>query len=92
MTLAIQPGGLQSQSQAGTQALGAFTSPHQVPQAFVSLSYTPIQMGFTPISHSHSQLLLSGTSQFHASYSELTGQPTPSYTTTVTSISDVSAQ
>jgi hypothetical protein len=92
MTLAIQPGGLQSQSQAGTQALGAFTSPpHQVPQVFVSLSYTPIQMEFTPLSHSHSQLLLSGTSQFHASYSELTGQPTPSYTTAVTSISDVSA-
>jgi hypothetical protein len=49
-------------------------------------------MRFTPLSHSQSQLLLSGTSQFHASYSELIGQLTPCYTIPVISVSDMLAQ
>jgi hypothetical protein len=32
------------------------------------------------------------TSQFHATYSQITGQPTPTYSTADTSVSDVSAQ
>jgi hypothetical protein len=57
-----------------------------VPQTFQSPSYTPIQTGFTlpaqPRPH-----LLSGTpfTDLSASYSELTGQPTPSHTIVVTS-------
>jgi hypothetical protein len=46
-------------------------------------------MGFTPLTQS--QLLLPGSSQFHASYSQITGQPTPTYTTEDTSISDMLA-
>jgi hypothetical protein len=67
-----------------------FTSPvHQVPQLFVSLGFTPIQTGFTPLIQS--QLLMPDTSQFHATYSQITGQPTPTYSTADTSVSDVSA-
>jgi hypothetical protein len=54
----------------------------------VSPGFTPIQTGFTPLTQS--QLLLPGSSQFHASYSQITGQPTPTYTTVATSVSDVS--
>jgi hypothetical protein len=57
-----------------------------VPQTFQSPSYTPIQTGFTPPAQPRPHLL-SGTpfTDLSASYSELTGQPTPSYTTVVTS-------
>jgi hypothetical protein len=57
-----------------------------VPQTFQSLSYTPIQTGFTPLAQPRPHLL-SGTPfpDFSATYSELTGQLTPSYTTIVTS-------
>jgi hypothetical protein len=55
----------------------------------VSPGFTPIQTGFTPLTQS--QLLLSGSSQFHATYSQITGQPTLTYSTTDTSVSDVSA-
>jgi hypothetical protein len=53
---------------------------------FQSPSYTPIQTGFTPPTQPRPHLL-SGTPfpDFSAIYSELTGQPTPSYTTVVTS-------
>jgi hypothetical protein len=56
-----------------------------VPQTFQSPSYTPIQIGFTPPAQPRPHLL-SGTtfSNFSATYSELTGQPTPSYNTFVT--------
>jgi hypothetical protein len=60
-----------------------------VPQLFVSLGFTPIQTGFTPLIQS--QLLMPDTSQFHATYSQITGQPTPTYSTADTSVSDVSA-
>jgi hypothetical protein len=62
-----------------------------VPQTFQSPSYTPIQTGFTPPAQPRPHLL-SGTPflDFSANYSELTGQPTPSYTTFVTT-SEVSA-
>jgi hypothetical protein len=67
-----------------------FTSPvHQVPQSFVSPGFTPIQIGFTPLTQS--QLLMPGSSQFHATYSQITRQPTPTYSTADTSVSDVSA-
>jgi hypothetical protein len=69
-----------------------YTSPQQqVPQTFQSLSYTPIQTGFTPLAQPRPHLL-SGTlfPNFSATYSELTGQPTPSYTTFVTT-SEMSA-
>jgi hypothetical protein len=55
----------------------------------VSLGFTSIEIGFTPLTQS--QLLLLGSSQFHASYSQIIGQPTPTYTTKATSISDVLA-
>jgi hypothetical protein len=57
-----------------------------VPQTFQSPSYTPIQTGFTPLAQPRPHLL-SGTpfTDLSASYSELTGQPTPSHTTVVTS-------
>jgi hypothetical protein len=58
-------------------------------QLFVSLGFTPIQTGFTLLTQS--QMLLPGSSQFHASYSQITGQPTPSYSIAATSVSDVSA-
>jgi hypothetical protein len=84
-----QPSGPQSQSQFGSQAQ-VFTSPvHQVPQLFVSPGLTPIQTGFTPLTQS--QLLMPDSSQFHATYSQITGQPTPTYSTADTSVSDVSA-
>jgi hypothetical protein len=55
----------------------------------VSPGFTPIQTGFTPLTQS--QLLVPDTSQFHATYSHITGQPTPTYSTADTSVSDVSA-
>jgi hypothetical protein len=57
----------------------------QVPQTFQSPSFTPIQTGFTPPAQAEPHLL-SGTPfpDFSVTYSELTGQPTPSYTTFVT--------
>jgi hypothetical protein len=36
-------------------------------------------------------MLLPGSSQFHASYSQITGQSTLTYTTAATSVSDMSA-
>jgi hypothetical protein len=62
-----------------------------VSQTFQSPSYTPIQTGFTPPAQPGPHLL-SGTPfpDFGATYSELTGQPTPSYTTFVTT-SEMSA-
>jgi hypothetical protein len=56
-----------------------------VPQTFQSPSFTPIQTGFTPPAQPGPHLL-SGTSfpDFSATYSELTGQLTPSYTTFMT--------
>jgi hypothetical protein len=62
-----------------------------VPQTFQSLSYTPIQTGFTPPAQLRPHLL-SGTpfTDLSATYSELTGQPPPSYTTFVTT-SEMSA-
>jgi hypothetical protein len=58
-----------------------------VPQTFQSPSYTPIQTGFTSPAQPRPHLLL-GTpfNDLSASYSELTGQPTPSHTTVVTSL------
>jgi hypothetical protein len=62
-----------------------------VPQTFQSPSYTPIQTGFTPPTQLRPHLL-SGTpfTDLSATYSELTGQPSPSYTTVVTT-SEMSA-
>jgi hypothetical protein len=56
-----------------------------VPQTFQSSSYTAIQTGFTLPAQLRPHLL-SGTpfTNLSATYSELTGQPTPSYTTFVT--------
>jgi hypothetical protein len=58
-----------------------------VPQTFQSPSYTPIQTGFTPPAQLRPHLL-SGTpfTDLSATYSELTGQPSPSYTTVVTTL------
>jgi hypothetical protein len=58
-----------------------------VPQTFQSPSFTPIQIGFTPLAQSGPHLL-SGTlfPDFSATYSELTRQPSPSYTTLVTTL------
>jgi hypothetical protein len=58
---------------------------------FQSLSYMPIQIGFTPPAQPGPHLL-SGLAfpDFSATYSELTGQPTPSHSTFVTT-SDMSA-
>jgi hypothetical protein len=59
----------------------------------VSPSYTPIQTGFTPTAQ-HRPHLLIGTSlstNLSASYSELTGQPTPTQTTALTTTSEVLA-
>jgi hypothetical protein len=83
LTPALQSSGLQSQGQPSFQ----FTSPQQqVPQMFQSLSYTPIQIGFTPPAQPRPHLLSSTPfTNLSASYSELTGQPTPSHTTVVTS-------
>jgi hypothetical protein len=88
LTLALQSSGPQSQGQPSFQ----YTSPQQqVPQTFQSPSYTPIHTGFTPLAQPGPHLL-SGTPfpDFSATYSELTGQPTPSYTTFVTT-SEMSA-
>jgi hypothetical protein len=62
-----------------------------VPKTFQSPSYTPIQTGFTPPAQPRPHLL-SGTpfTDLSATYSELTGQPSPSFTTFVTT-SEVSA-
>jgi hypothetical protein len=62
-----------------------------VPQTFQSSSFTPIQTGFTPPAQPGPHLL-SGTlfPNFSATYSELTGQPSLSYTTLVTT-SEMSA-
>jgi hypothetical protein len=58
-----------------------------MPQMFQSPSYTPIQTGFTPPAQPRPHLL-SGTpfTDLSATYSELTGQPSPSYTTFVTTL------
>jgi hypothetical protein len=88
LTLALQSSGPQSQGQPSFQ----YTSPQQqVPQMFQSPSYTSIQTGFTPPAQPGPHLL-SGPAfpDFSATYSELTGQPTPSYSTFVTT-SDMSA-
>jgi hypothetical protein len=57
-----------------------------VPQSFQSLDYTPIQIGFTPPVQHRPHLLTSTplSTDLSASYSELTGQPTPSQTTVLT--------
>jgi hypothetical protein len=83
LTPALQSSGPQSQGQPSFQ----FTSPQQqVPQTFQSPSYIPIQTGFTPPAQPRPHLLI-GTpfTDLSASYIELTGQPTPSHTTVVTS-------
>ena len=82
-TPALQPGGLQSQSQLPSQPQYT-TPPQQVTQGFVaqpvglSPAFTPLHTGFTPTTESRSQLEL-GTPEYRlsATYSELTGQPTP---------------
>ena len=81
MTLAIQPSGLQSQGPPATQ----FASPiEQVSQWFASLviaqgpHFTPIVTDFTP--PQSSSVLVSDTPvsrSLGATFSELTGQPTP---------------
>jgi hypothetical protein len=92
-TPALQLGGFQSQPQFVSQPLGpgSFTSPtQQVPQSFVSPGYTSIQTGFTPTTQLQSSLFTPGSSAFHANYSELTGQPTPSQTIALTTTLEVS--
>jgi hypothetical protein len=82
LTPALQSSGPQSQDQPSFQ----FTSPQQqVPQTFQSPSYTPIQTGFTPPAQPRPHLL-SGTpfTDLSATYSELTRQPSPLYTTVET--------
>jgi hypothetical protein len=83
LTPALQSSGLQSQGQLSFQ----FTSPQQqVPQTFQSPGYTPIQTGFTPPVQLRPHLL-TGTpfsTDLSVSYSELTGQPTPSQTIVLT--------
>jgi hypothetical protein len=57
-----------------------------VPQTFQSPGYTPIQTGFTPPVQLRPHLL-TGTpfsTDLSVSYSELTGQPTPSQTIVLT--------
>ena len=81
MTLALHPSGLQSQGQPLVQ----FASPtEQVSQWFASPviapQFTPLQTGFTPAQTS--LLLVPETivsRSLGASFSELTGQPTPPY-------------
>jgi hypothetical protein len=88
LTLALQSSGPQSQGRPSFQ----YTFPQQqIPQTFQSPSYTPIQTGFTPPAQPGPHLL-SGTvfPDFSTTYSELTGQPTPSHSTFVTT-SDMSA-
>jgi hypothetical protein len=56
-----------------------------VPQTFQSPSFTPIQTGFTPPAQPRPHLLSGAPfTDLSATYSELIGQPTPSYTTFVT--------
>jgi hypothetical protein len=88
LTPALQSSGPQSQGQPSFQ----YTSPQQqVPQTFQSPSYTPIQIRFTPPAQPGPHLLSGLTfPDFSATYSELTGQPTPSHSTFVTT-SDMSA-
>jgi hypothetical protein len=59
-----------------------------VPQIFQSPGYTPIQTGFTPLVQLRPHLLTSTpfSTDLSASYSELTGQPTPSQTIVLTTI------
>jgi hypothetical protein len=83
LTSALQSSRPSSQGQPSFQ----FTSPQlHVPQSFQSPSYTPIQTGFTPLDQPRPHLL-TGTPfvDFSATYSEFTGQPTPSHTTFATS-------
>jgi hypothetical protein len=83
LTSALPFSGPSSQDQPSFQ----FTSPQlQVPQSFQSPSYMPIQMGFTPSDQPRPHML-TGTPfiDLSATYSELTGQPTPSNTTFATS-------
>jgi hypothetical protein len=67
----------------------AFSLPHlssRCLRLFSPPGYTPIQTGFTPPVQLRSHLL-TGTpfsTDLSASYSELTGQPTPSHTTVLT--------
>jgi hypothetical protein len=88
LTPALQSSGLQSQGQSSFQ----YTSPQQqVPQTFQSSSYTPIQTGFTPPAQLGPHLLLGPAfPDFSATFSKLTGQPTPLHSTFVTT-SDMSA-
>jgi hypothetical protein len=84
LTPAFQSSGPSSQGHPSFQ----FTSPQQqAPQSFQSPSYTPIQTEFTPSDQPRPHLL-TGTpfTDLSATYSELTGQPTPSHTTLVTSL------
>jgi hypothetical protein len=86
LTPALQPSGLQSQ---GPQPSFQFASPQQqVPQSFQSPGYTSIQTGFTPPVQLRPHLLTSTpfSTDLSASYSELTGQSTPSQTTVLTTI------
>jgi hypothetical protein len=56
-----------------------------VPQTFQSPSYTPIQTRFTPPAQPRPHLLSDTPfTDLSATYSELTGQPSPSYTTVET--------
>jgi hypothetical protein len=57
----------------------------------MSPGYTPIQTGFTSMTQLQSLLFTPGSSAFHTTYSELTGQPTPSQTTTLIMTLEVSA-
>jgi hypothetical protein len=83
LTSALPFSGPSSQDQPSFQ----FTSPQlQVPQSFQSPSYTPIQMGFTPSDQPRLHMLTDTPFiDLSATYSELTGQPTPSHTTSATS-------
>jgi hypothetical protein len=89
-TPALQPSGFQSQQPllapgtfqgAGpSQAPGPFTSPvQQVPQSFGTPDLTPIRTGFTPGTASHQ--LTPALGQFQATFSAVTGEPTPTQTT-----------
>jgi hypothetical protein len=89
LTPALQSSGPSNQGQPSFQ----FTSPQQqVPQSFQSPSFTPIHTGFTPSDQPRPHLL-TGTpfGDYSATYSELTGQPTPSHTTTFATSSGLSA-
>jgi hypothetical protein len=72
-------------SESGTAELSVHLSPAADSSDISVPELTPIQMGFTPPTQPRPHLL-SGTpfTDLSATYSELTGQPTPSYTTFVT--------